>query len=127
MNNPNSERSIQQTGPMGIGIMFGGKIEAEQIGGVIENNPSDAQDIDEVAQEIHSLLQHLEKSFPTNTTSSQISLVAEAVKRIENQPILKQRIVAALKQGGIKAFEKAIDHPVASFFVGVVEGWTKGT
>lgn len=127
MNNSNSGQPIQQSGNYGIGVMSGGNVTTENVAGVINTETSRNRDIDTVAQEIQLLLQKLETSFPMNTTSGKIGLVAEAVKQVENQPTLKQRLVAALKKGGTKAFEKAIDHPVASFFVGAVEGWTEGS
>ena len=122
----NSEKSIKQTGnSIGIGVNLG-DVTAKNIAGTIIHGTSEQGDVDEVAQEIRALLQRLETTFPPNTTSGKLMLTAEAVKKIEAQPNLRQRLIAALRQGGSKAFEKAIDHPVASFFVGAVEGWTKG-
>lgn len=126
MNNSNSAQPIEQGGNSGIRFMYGGKVTAENVAGVIYTE-SRNRDLNTVAQEIQLLLQKLETSFPMNTTYGKIGLVAEAVKQVENQPTLKQRLIAALKKGGTKAFEKAIDHPVASFFVGAVEGWTEGS
>lgn len=45
----------------------------------------------------------------------------QAIAQIEASPTFKQRTVAALTAGGMKAFEKAIDNPVAAFVVGAIE------
>jgi hypothetical protein len=79
-----------------------------------------------VVQEVHLLLIALEKSYPENTTSNSLNIATEAVQSIENDPTLKQRLLAALQHGGSKAFEKALDHPAASFFVGACEGFKAG-
>jgi hypothetical protein len=81
------------------------------------------QNLAEAAAEIQQLLQQLELSYPVNTTSEQMIVAAEAIKKIETNPSLKQRVIAALKEGGIQAFEKAIDHPLGAFVVGAIKGW----
>jgi hypothetical protein len=55
-----------------------------------------------------------------------MTIATEAIKRIEANPDWKNRIVNALKGGGIAAMEKAIDNPVGAFLKGAFEGWEKG-
>jgi len=75
------------------------------------------------AAEIQTLLKQLEKTYPTTTTSEQMVVAARAVNQIETNPLLKQRIINALKEGSLAAFEKAIDNPVGAFVVHAIQGW----
>lgn len=51
-----------------------------------------------------------------------IFLGGRAIAQIESNPALKKRAVAALPTGGLKAFEAAIEHPIAAFVVGAMDG-----
>jgi hypothetical protein len=81
------------------------------------------QNLAEAAAEIQALLKQLEQSYPANTTSDQMVIAAKAIESIESNPNLKQRVISAVKEGGIAAFEKAIDNPVGAFIAGAVKGW----
>ena len=50
-------------------------------------------------------------------------VAAKAVEQIESNPTLKQKAISALTEGGIAAFEKAIDNPAGAFIAGAVKGW----
>jgi len=75
------------------------------------------------ASEIQSLLQQLGATYPTDTTAEQMMIATEALKYIESDPSLRQRVLNAIKEGGISAFEKAIDNPAGAFLVGAIKGW----
>ncbi|BAY67135.1 hypothetical protein NIES22_72980 (plasmid) [Calothrix brevissima NIES-22] len=75
------------------------------------------------AAEIQALLKQLEQTYPTTTTSQQMVVAAEAINRIENNPTMKQKVINAVKEGGLAAFEKAIDNPAGAFVVGAIKGW----
>lgn len=81
------------------------------------------QDLAQAAAEIQQLLNQLEQSYPSTTTSEQMVVAAEAIKRIENNPSLKKRAINAAKEGGLAALEKAIDNPAGAFVVGAIKGW----
>ncbi|TBR56686.1 hypothetical protein B4U84_28085 [Westiellopsis prolifica IICB1] len=81
------------------------------------------QSLAEAAAEIKLLLKQLEQTYPTTTTSQQMIVAAEAINRIESNPTLKKRVVNAVKEGGLAAFEKAIDNPAGAFIVGAIKGW----
>lgn len=81
------------------------------------------QSLAEAAAEIQLLLKQLEQTYPTNTTSQQMVVAAEAINRIESNPLLKERVINAVKSGGLAAFEKAIDNPAGAFIVGAIKGW----
>lgn len=77
----------------------------------------------QAAAEIQLLLKQLEQTYPTTTTSQQMVVAAEAINRIESNPLLKERVINAVKSGGLAAFEKAIDNPAGAFIVGAIKGW----
>ncbi|MBW4426965.1 MAG: hypothetical protein KME50_21595 [Nostoc desertorum CM1-VF14] len=81
------------------------------------------QSLAEAAAEIGLLIKQLEQTYPTTTTSQQMVVAAEAINRIESNPLLKERVINAVKSGGLAAFEKAIDNPVGAFIVGAIRGW----
>jgi hypothetical protein len=81
------------------------------------------QSLAQAAAEIQLLLKQLEQTYPTTTTSQQMVVAAEAINRIESNPLLKERVINAVKSGGLAAFEKAIDNPAGAFIVGAIKGW----
>jgi uncharacterized protein YjbI with pentapeptide repeats len=81
------------------------------------------QSLAQAAAEIQQLLKQLEQTYPTATTSQQMVVAAEAINQIENNPTMKQKVINAVKEGGLAAFEKAIDNPAGAFVVGAIKGW----
>ncbi|RCJ16162.1 hypothetical protein A6S26_33865 [Nostoc sp. ATCC 43529] len=81
------------------------------------------QSLAQAAAEIQLLLKQLEQTYPTTTTSQQMVVAAEAINQIESNPTLKKRVINAVKEGGLAAFEKAIDNPAGAFIVGAIKGW----
>ena len=108
-------------------IFTGGGNYNERIeGDYVQGNyyaAGEKQSLAEAAAEIQQLLGQLEQSYPNTTTAEQMVVAAEVVKRIESNPTLKQRVVGAVKEGGLAAFEKAIDNPAGAFVVGAIKGW----
>ncbi|MEM6398790.1 MAG: CHAT domain-containing protein [Cyanobacteria bacterium P01_D01_bin.116] len=117
---------IQQQGSFAVGVNKG-EIKTEKIAGTI--NEVQQQTLSEVAAEIQQLLEQLEKSYSTDTTTGKMALATEAIAQIENNPNLTARIFSALQVGSVKAFEQLLSHPAASFVIGALEDWqkTKGT
>jgi len=85
--------------------------------------PEHKQTLAEAAAEIQKLLNQLSQNYPTNTTAEQMVVATEAIKRIENNPTLKQRIINAAKEGGLAALEKALDNPAGAFITSAIKGW----
>lgn len=75
------------------------------------------------AAEIQKLLDQLSQTYPTNTTTGKMQLAAEAIAQIENNPTLMQRLLSAIQAGGTAALEQYLNHPAASFVMGVIEDW----
>jgi uncharacterized protein YjbI with pentapeptide repeats len=109
---------------------FGGSlVDAEtvnthQIGGNITNyNQEQKQNLAQAAAEIQQLLQQLEQTNPTTTTSEKMTVVAKAIDEIEKNPTLKARVIGALKSGGKEALKEAVDHPLVNILMASIEGW----
>lgn len=120
-----SERKINiDQSRASIGIGYSENADANQLGGTINNYASEQkQNLAEAAAEIQALLQQLEKTYPTDTATGQMVIATKAIERIENDPNWKKRVVSAAKEGGLQAFEKAIDNPLGAFIVGAIKGW----
>ncbi|NJR76463.1 MAG: hypothetical protein HC773_28670 [Scytonema sp. CRU_2_7] len=84
-----------------------------------EENHSLAQ----TAQEIQQLLQRLERTYPTKTSSEKMMVVVKAVDEIENNPSFKARVVGVLKAGGSEALKELINHPLVNIMMASIEGW----
>lgn len=95
-------------------------------GGIGNRTINSIPNDDSIVRDIRALLVSVEKQFPEKTVASSLSIAAASVQSVENDPTLKQRLIAALQHGGSKAFEKALNHPAASFFVGACEGFKAG-
>jgi len=77
------------------------------------------QTLAEAAAEIQHLLQQLEQTNPTATESEQVSYVNIAAK-----PDLKQRAIAALKEGGETAIEEFfLENKYLKVGKAVIKGW----
>ena len=114
--------SIQQEGNFGVGVNKG-TINTDKIAGTI--NEAEQKTLAQAAKEIQDLLEQLSKTYDTSTYSGKMQVGTEAIKKIENNPDLKARIISALKVGSIKAFEQFLSHPAASFIIGALEDWQK--
>jgi uncharacterized protein YjbI with pentapeptide repeats len=108
---------------------WGGGFAAEggiQIGGQFID-ASSKQNLTEAAQEIQQLLDHLSKHYPTTTSTERMMVAAKAVEEIEKNPVLKQRVIGALKAGGIEALKELVDHPAINILLATIEGWQNPT
>jgi hypothetical protein len=83
------------------------------------------QSVADAAAEIQQLLEQLDKSYPSNTTTGKRAIAAEALARIEGDKSLSKRVLSAIKAGGVSAFEQFLNHPAASFVIGALEDWQK--
>ncbi|QLE59662.1 pentapeptide repeat-containing protein [Nostoc sp. TCL26-01] len=99
-------------------------VTAGQIGGNITNyNPEQKQNLAQAAADIQQLLNQLSQTYPTNTTSEKMNVVAKAVDEIESNPTLKARVIGALKAGGTEALKELIDNPLINILLASIDGW----
>jgi len=117
-------KNIQQVGSgriqgdvsINVGRVF--SITGSQISNFSEQN----QNLTEVATEVKQLLQNLEQVYPMGTTPEKMLFAAEAMRQIDSNPKMHQRLVNALKAGGIEALKQLLNnHPVANFLIGALK------
>ena len=104
---------------IGIGHISGGKItDNVKIAGVI--NEVEQQNLADTVVEIQALIQQLEQSHPTNTTTEKMIVASKVIEKIESTPGWKQKAISALTQGSLKVLET---NPIGAFIVGAIKGW----
>ncbi|MEH1870179.1 CHAT domain-containing protein [Nostoc sp.] len=86
---------------------------------------SKQQNLAEAAAEIQKLLEQLAQSYPTDTTLGKMQIAAETIKAIENNSMIGELVISALKTNGIQALEQLLNHPAASFVISALEDWQK--
>ncbi|NEO95087.1 MAG: pentapeptide repeat-containing protein, partial [Moorea sp. SIO3G5] len=87
--------------------------------------PEQTQSLAEAAAEIQQLLNQLSQTNPTTTNKEKMIVVGEVVDQIETNPTLKNKVINALKAGGVEAFKEAIDHPLVNILMATIDGWTE--
>jgi hypothetical protein len=108
--------------PVGIGKMTdNAKVDAENIGGIV--NEASKESLIEITTEVHQLLERLSVDFPTTSVVEKAIVAEKAKEQLEGNKSYQERIIEAIKLGGLAAFEKAIDHPIAAFFVEAIKSW----
>lgn len=112
-----SERNIN-TG----GGNYNERIEGNYVQGnyYAEGEPKSLAD---AATEIQALLEQLSKTYPSNTTTGKMAIATEAMERIEGDKSMSERVLSALKAGGVSAIEQLLNHPASSFVIGALEDW----
>jgi uncharacterized protein YjbI with pentapeptide repeats len=91
-----------------------------------QHNYATKQNLAKAAADIKQLLQQLEQTYPTNTQSEKMVVVTEAIKQIEGNPTLHQRVLGALKSGGVEAIKELVDHPLINILLAALDGWQTG-
>lgn len=93
-----------------------GKVEGDMV-----VNPK--QSLAESASEIQQLLQILDQSYPSNLPADTQAEIDVAVKGIAKNPTLRERVVTALRAGGMEALKELVDNPYVNILVAAYEGW----
>lgn len=114
----------QNNSSIGLGLNQGGiKTDEIKIAGRI--NEPQKPNLNEVVLEIEQLLEQLEKSYQTDTTSQKMKMVVEAIERIERNPSLHQKILSACKGETVQTLAQNLKHPVGIFIIKTFEYWQK--
>jgi hypothetical protein len=92
-------------------------------GNISNYTSNQKQNLVETAAEIQKLLNQISEIHPTETTQEKMVIAAKVVEEIENSPTLKQRVVSALKAGGIASLENMLTHPAAAITLAILQGW----
>ncbi len=89
------------TGDRNISIGSGNykkRIKGDYIQGNYYYNAAQEKNLAQAAAEIQELLEQLNKSYDTSAYSGKEKVASETIKKIENNPELKARIISALKE-----------------------------
>ncbi len=73
------------------------------------------QSLVDAAAEIQKLLEQLDKSYPNNTTAGKMAIATEAIEYIDSNQTLAQRVLSALKAGGVQALAHTQQFPTNPF------------
>ncbi len=94
---------------------------AGKVSGDMVVNPK--QSLADSAAEIQQLLKILDQSYPDDFPADTQAEIEVAVKGIAKNPTLKERVVAALQAGGIKALKELTDNPYVNILLAAYERW----
>jgi internalin A len=100
-----------------------GTVQGDAVAG---NKIVNSQTMTQTAQDIKILVNQYSPDYDTTTQSGKMGLSGKVLESVEKNPTLKSRTVKALTEAGKKAFEEAIDHPVAKVLVAGLEGFMEG-
>ena len=89
------------------------------------NNPEQQRTLAQAAQEIQELLEQLDKTYPTGTAAGQMQAAQEAMRQIEGDMALGDRLLSALRAGGTEALKQTLNHPAATFVLALLDDWQK--
>ncbi|AFY37592.1 pentapeptide repeat protein [[Leptolyngbya] sp. PCC 7376] len=112
---------INQYGNFGIGANNGEVSNDAVVAG--QYNEAEKQTLQQAVVEIKALLKQLETEYGSDTMSEKMTVATEVIKEIEQNQNLAQRIIAALKAGGISALDSYLDTPAASFVISAIQSW----
>ena len=107
------------------GANFSGGFADTNYGKMVENqhNYAPERNLAESAAEIQQLLQILDRSYPEDLPADTQAEIDVAVKGISKDPVLKDRVIAALKAGGMTALEELTDSPYVKILLSAYKGW----
>lgn len=105
----------QESVPIETNVVAVTRIEDE-----IDNYASEPS-LAEVAAEIHQLLEQLEQAYPTHTPIEKLLAVTGALRIIETNPLVKDRIMDALKSSGTEVLQQLINHPLSKILLAALE------
>ncbi|MCW9683227.1 hypothetical protein FJR41_020935, partial [Dolichospermum planctonicum UHCC 0167] len=102
-----------------------GAIVDGQTGGTVNVNqtnytPEQKQNLADAAAEIQQLLNQLSKTNPTATNQEITNTIEQEIK---SNPKLKDRLIAALKAGGVEALKTIFNHPVFTISAETIKGF----
>ena len=79
----------------------------------------------QAAKDIQELLEQLDETYPSDTTMNRMKIATEVITQIDNNPTKSERILSAIKSGGVAAVEQLLNHPASSFIIAALEDWQK--
>ncbi|AKG23452.1 pentapeptide repeat-containing protein [Calothrix sp. 336/3] len=89
------------------------------------NNPQQKQTLAEAAAEIQKLLEQLDKTYPSNTTTGKMEIATGVIQHLDCHPDFAERLMSAIKAGSVQAIAQLLNHPAAAFVIGALDDWQK--
>ncbi|MGD1704434.1 pentapeptide repeat-containing protein [Dapis sp. BLCC M229] len=86
---------------------------------------SQEQNLAQAAKDIQELLEQLDKTYPSDTMPGKVKIAEEVITQIDNNQTKAERILSAIKSGGVAAFQQFLNHPASSFVIAALEDWQK--
>lgn len=118
-----SERKINiDQSQASIGVGYSEKVEAEQLGGTINNySPEQRQTLADAAKEIQELLDQLSQTYSTKTYVEKHAVATKAMEEIKKKPNVKKKVLKALKAGGVAALMELTKNPVVNILTPMLQ------
>ncbi len=98
---------------------LGGGFAGRDYTGNVTNNYNNS-DLNETVEQIEELIEQLSNNYPVNSTTDAMKIATQAIEKIETNPTLKQKAIAAFQKGLLEILK---NHPVGAFVSGAIEGW----
>ncbi|MDY7004296.1 MAG: hypothetical protein SWX82_10170 [Cyanobacteriota bacterium] len=123
----NVETQIYRFVTLIVIIIFSITLWTTFIGKRIEDsaNESQQQNLAQAAKDIQELLAQLDETYPSDTTMDRMKIATEVITQIDNNKTKAERILSAIKSGGVAAVEQLLNHPASSFVITALEDWQK--
>ena len=83
------------------------------------------KDLATAAREIQTLLEQLDKSYPTETMVQRADLAQVAANKAREDKSLSHRLSRAIDAGAVGAISELLNHPAAAFFIEAIKEWNK--
>jgi hypothetical protein len=99
----------------------GNFIQGDVGGKVVYDGSKEEKTPAEAAKEIQQLLDQLSQSYPTTTTPEKIIFAQKAMEEIDKKSDTKDKIIKALKAGGIASITELTNHPVVRILTPMLE------
>jgi uncharacterized protein YjbI with pentapeptide repeats len=88
----------------------------------IPHHKNSVADFTLVASEIQQLLEQIERTYPSKTPVDKLTVAIVAVKVIESNLPLKERLLNVLNSESTEAFKGLINHPLVNILFAALEG-----
>ncbi|MBE9066314.1 hypothetical protein IQ260_06580 [Leptolyngbya cf. ectocarpi LEGE 11479] len=93
------------------------------IGNKISTQINNSQNLTQAAKDIKALLAQLDNNYAHTNPVDKAMITAKIVESVDRNPMLKERVINALKEGGSSALEEAIEHPLVKPVIAALKGF----
>lgn len=105
------------------------EVTVQDQGTYVEGNyystPEQRQNLAAAAAEIQQLLERFDQTYATDTVAGQMKAAQATMEQIESSTPLADRVLSALRAGGMAALKQTLKHPAATFVFALLDDWQK--